>query len=51
MARAPQQQLAGWVARFRPYGCPEMTWGRALKKALKCNLEASGKLQGMVCLP
>ena len=36
MTRAPRQSLTGWVAHSRPNGCPEMTWGRALKKALKC---------------
>ena len=30
------QLLTGWVAHSRPNGCPEMTWGRTLKKALKC---------------
>ena len=34
--RAPRQLLTGWVAHSRPNGCPEMTWGRTLKKALKC---------------
>ena len=34
--RAPRQMLTGWVAHSRPNGCPEMTWGRALKMALKC---------------
>jgi len=36
MTRAPRQLLTGWVAHPRPNGCPEMTWGRTLKKALKC---------------
>jgi len=36
MPRAPWQLLPGWVAHSRPNGCPEMTWGRNLKKALKC---------------
>ena len=36
MTRAPRQLLTGWVAHSRPNGCPEMTWGRTLKKALKC---------------
>ena len=35
MTRASRQLLTGWVAHSRPNGCPEMTWGRALKKALK----------------
>ncbi len=26
--------LTGWVANPRPLGCPQMTWGRTLKKAL-----------------
>jgi len=36
MTRVLRQLLTGWVAHSRPNGCPEMTWGRALKKALKC---------------
>ena len=36
MTRAPRHLLTGWVAHSRPNGCPEMTWGRTLKKALKC---------------
>ena len=36
MTRAPRQLLTGWVAHLRPNGCPEMTLGRTLKKALKC---------------
>jgi len=36
MARVPRQLLTGWVVHSRPNGCPEMTWGRTLKKALKC---------------
>ena len=36
MTRAPRQLLTRWVAHSRPSGCPEMTWGRTLKKALKC---------------
>ena len=36
LTRAPRQLLTGWVAHSRPNGCPEMTWGRTLKKALKC---------------
>ena len=36
VTRAPRQLLTGWVAHSRPNGCPEMTWGRTLKKALKC---------------
>jgi len=36
MTRAPRQLLTGWLAHSRPNGCPEMTWGRTLKKALKC---------------
>ena len=30
------RKLTGWVTHSRPNGCPEMTWGRTLKKALKC---------------
>ena len=36
LPRAPRQLLTGWVAHSEPNGCPEMTWGRTLKKALKC---------------
>jgi hypothetical protein len=34
---APRQLLTGWVAHPRPIGYPEMSFGRTLKKALKCN--------------
>lgn len=34
MSRAPRRLLTGWVAHPRPVGCPNMTWGRTLKKAL-----------------
>ena len=34
MARLPRKLLTGWVAHPRPNGCPLMTWGRTLKKAL-----------------
>jgi hypothetical protein len=37
MNRAPRQLLTGWVAHPRPIGCPEMNFGRTLKKALKRN--------------
>ena len=37
MSRAPRKLLTGWVANSRPIGCPQMTWGRTLKKALLCN--------------
>jgi hypothetical protein len=36
MTRALRQLLTGLVAHSRPNGCPEMTRGRALKRALKC---------------
>jgi len=36
MTRAPRQLLTGWVAHSRPNGCPDLTWGRTFKKALKC---------------
>ncbi len=32
--RLPRMLLTGWVANPRPLGCPQMTWGRTLKKAL-----------------
>jgi len=35
VTRAPRQLLTGWVAHSRPNGCPELTWGRTLNKALK----------------
>jgi hypothetical protein len=37
MNRAPRQLLTGWVAHPRPIGCPEINFGRTLKKALKRN--------------
>jgi len=36
MTRAPRQLLTGWIAHSRLNGCPEVKWGRTLKKALKC---------------
>ena len=36
MTRAPRRLLIGRVVHSRPNGCPEMTWGRPLKKAPKC---------------
>jgi hypothetical protein len=35
MNRIPRKLITGWVANPRPQGCPYMTWGRTLKKALK----------------
>ena len=35
MSRAPRQLLTSWVAHSRPFGCPQMTWGRTLENALK----------------
>jgi hypothetical protein len=37
MSRAPRQLFTGWVAHLQPIGCPEMNFGRTLKKALKRN--------------
>ena len=37
LSRAPRMFLTGWVANSRPIGCPQMTWGRTLKKALQRN--------------
>jgi hypothetical protein len=37
MSRLPRKLLTGFVAHSRPTGCPDMTWGRSLKKALKSN--------------
>jgi len=33
--RLPRLLLTGWVANPRPLGCPQMNWGRTLKKALR----------------
>ncbi len=33
--RLPRMLLTGWVANPRPLGCPQVTWGRTLKKALR----------------
>ena len=35
--RMPRKLLTGWFEHARPVGCPQMTWGRTLKKALKSN--------------
>ncbi len=35
MDRMPRMLLAGWVEHARPVGCPQMSWGRTLNKALK----------------
>ena len=35
MDRMPRKLLTGWVEHARPVGCPKMTWGRTLNKALK----------------
>lgn len=35
LTRAPRKLLTGWVEHPRPIGCPQMTWGRTLKKVLK----------------
>ena len=35
MDRMPRKLLSGWVEYARPVGCPTMTWGRTLNKALK----------------
>jgi hypothetical protein len=34
MSRTPCKLLTGWVAHTLPIGCPNMTWGRTLKKAI-----------------
>ena len=34
MNRMPRKLLTGWVGHARPVGCPKMTWGRALNKAV-----------------
>ena len=34
LSRLPPTLLTSWVASCRPLGCPQMTWGRTLKKAL-----------------
>ena len=33
--RTPRKLITGWVENARPKGCPYMTWGRTLKKALR----------------
>ena len=33
MSRVPRKLLTSWVAKPRPVGSPQMTWGRALNKA------------------
>ena len=35
ISRVPRKLLATWVAKPRPVGSPQMTWGRALNKALR----------------
>ncbi len=35
MDRMPRKLLTGWVEHARPVGCPKMTWGHTLNKALK----------------
>jgi len=35
MSRTPRKLITGWEENPRPRGCPYMTWGRTLKKALK----------------
>ena len=35
MSRVPRKLLTSWVAKPRPVGSPQMTWGRALNKALR----------------
>jgi hypothetical protein len=37
VSRAPRQLLTGWVVHPRQVWCPEMNFGRKLKKALKRN--------------
>ena len=34
MSRAPRQLLTSGVAHYRPVGCPQLTWGRALENSL-----------------
>jgi hypothetical protein len=35
MNRVPRKLLTGWIEHARPVGCPQMTWGHTLNKALK----------------
>ncbi len=35
MDQMPRKLLTGWVEHARPVGCPKMSWGRTLNKALK----------------
>jgi hypothetical protein len=43
--RAPRKILTSWVDNPRPLGCPQMNWGRALKKAprLRQDVEVNRK--------
>jgi hypothetical protein len=34
LTQAPRKILTSWVDNPRPLGCPQMNWGRTLKKAL-----------------
>jgi hypothetical protein len=34
LIRAPRKIITSWVDNPRPLGCPQMNWGRTLKKAL-----------------
>jgi hypothetical protein len=35
LTRAPRKVLNSWVDNTRPLGCPQMNWGRTLKKVLQ----------------
>jgi hypothetical protein len=35
VTRTPRRILTSWVDNPRPYNCPQMNWGRTLKKALQ----------------
>jgi hypothetical protein len=37
LTRATSKILASWVDNPRPLGCPQLNWGRTLKKALQSN--------------
>jgi hypothetical protein len=35
LIRAPRKILTSWVDNPRPFGCPQMNWGRTLRKVLQ----------------
>jgi hypothetical protein len=40
--RVPRKLMTSWVAHSRPHGCPQMTWGRTVHRALEsCNISTT----------